>query len=68
VRVDYLEAPKDFLVDRQVKAQVLVHRCFLFHSPVLNGACILLHDYVIASLINSIVVEVGHTRLESKLL
>ena len=68
MRVNDLEAPEDFLVYRQVKAEVFMHRCLLFDSPVLNRAGILFHHDVITRLIDSIVVKIGHTWFKPKLL
>ena len=45
-----------------------MHRCLLFDSPVLNRAGILFHHDVIARLIDSIVVKIGHTWFKPKLL
>lgn len=65
--VDDLEATKDLLVDRQVKTEILMHGSFLFYPPVPDAPSVLLHDDIVACLVDPIVKEVSDTVLQAEL-
>jgi hypothetical protein len=62
MRLDNLERLENLLVYREVKTQIVHDVRLLTKTPLTQRARILLHDDVIARLVDAIVKKIGHTR------
>ena len=68
VRLDYLECLEHLFVDRKIEAQVLHDVSLLAKAPLSKRARVLLHDYVVACLIDTVIEKICHAWLKSEFL